>query len=137
MARLDRYRICIPRELSKISTQYVASQPRTSDHLACHWRALCLLAYDNWGCSVQPEVFHSLKVPSPSRDSISDRQRDSPVHYYTDCLYNTLMCSFTFIVSLDISRALYGVTMTLFRSHGRDACPISHLDVESHTSAGN
>ena len=60
---------------------YVASQPRTSDRLACHWRALCLLAYDNWRCSIQPEIFHSLhvKVPSLSRDSISDRQRESPV----------------------------------------------------------
>ena len=57
----------------------VASQPRTSDRLACHWRALCLLAYDNWRYSIQPEIFHSLKVPSPSRDSISDRQRESPV----------------------------------------------------------
>ena len=57
----------------------VASQPRTSDRLACHWRALCLLAYDNWRCSIQPENFHSLKVPSQSRDSISNRQRESPV----------------------------------------------------------
>ena len=32
----------------------VASQPRTSDRLACHWRALCLIAYDNWRCSIQP-----------------------------------------------------------------------------------
>ena len=63
----------------RITFYNVASQPRTSDRLACHWRALCLLAYDNWGCSIQPEIFHSLKVPSPSRDSISDRQRESPV----------------------------------------------------------
>ena len=27
--------------------------------------------------------------------------------------------------------------MTLFRSHGRDACPISLWDLGSHTSAGN
>ena len=40
---------------------YVASQPRTIDRLICHWRALCLLAYDNWRCSIQPEIFHSLK----------------------------------------------------------------------------
>ena len=40
---------------------YVASQPRTSDHLISHWRALCLLAYDNWRCSIQPEIFHSSK----------------------------------------------------------------------------
>ena len=82
MARLDRYRIGIPRELSEIRTQpwlseesitcdpyhlepstfrllesasrlqCIASQPRTSDRLACHWRALCLLAYDNWRCSI-------------------------------------------------------------------------------------
>ena len=45
-------------------TMYVASQPRTSDRLACHWRALCLLAYDNWRCNIQPEIFHSLKVNS-------------------------------------------------------------------------
>ena len=57
----------------------VASQPRTSDRLACHWRALSLLAYDNWRYSIQPEIFHSLKVPSQSRDSISDGQRESPV----------------------------------------------------------
>ena len=57
----------------------VASQPRTSDRLACHWRTLCVLAYDNWRCSIQPEIFYSLKVPNPSRDSISDRQRESPV----------------------------------------------------------
>ena len=31
---------------------YVASQPRTSD---C--RVLCLLAHDNWRCSIQPEIF--------------------------------------------------------------------------------
>ena len=40
---------------------YVASQPRTSDHLIYHRRALCLLAYDNWRCSIQPEIFHSSK----------------------------------------------------------------------------
>ena len=27
--------------------------------------------------------------------------------------------------------------MTLFRSHGRDDCPISLWDLGSHTSAGN
>ena len=32
---------------------------------------------------------------------------------------------------------LAGVTMTLFRSHGRDVCPISLWDLGSHTSAGN
>ena len=121
MARLDRYCIGIPRELSEIRTQpwlsegsltcdpchhrgphlliarrrnsinsvlftiswmtclfatreprsnhqpfdcwrahhvyYVASQPRTSDRLISHWRALCLLAHDNWRCSIQPEIF--------------------------------------------------------------------------------
>ena len=31
-----------------------------------------MLAYDNWRCSIQPEIFHSLKVPSSSRDLISD-----------------------------------------------------------------
>ena len=36
---------------------YVASQPRTSDRLISHWRALCLLAHDNWRCSIQPEIF--------------------------------------------------------------------------------
>ena len=29
------------------------------------------------------------------------------------------------------------VTMTLFRSHGRDACPISLWDLGGRTSAGN
>ena len=29
------------------------------------------------------------------------------------------------------------ISMTLFRSHGRDACPISLWDLGSHTSAGN
>ena len=76
---------CEPRTINlsitgeRITFYNVASQPRTSDRLACHWRALCLLAYDNWRCSIQPEIFHSLKVPSPSRDSTSDRQRESPV----------------------------------------------------------
>ena len=32
---------------------------------------------------------------------------------------------------------LAGVTMTLFRSHGRDACPISLWGLVSRTSAGN
>ena len=32
---------------------------------------------------------------------------------------------------------LSGATMTLFRSHGRDACPISLWDLGSRTSAGN
>ena len=36
---------------------YVASQPRTSDRLISHWRALCLLAHDNWRWSTQPEIF--------------------------------------------------------------------------------
>ena len=36
---------------------YVVSQPRTSDRLISHWRALCLLAHDNWRCSIQPEIF--------------------------------------------------------------------------------
>ena len=36
---------------------YVASQPRTSDRLISHWRALCLLTHDNWRCSIQPEIF--------------------------------------------------------------------------------
>ena len=119
MARLDRYRIGIPRELSEIRTQpwlsegsltcvpyhhmgpifywastqfhqqcpwyhimndmlecylwasnhqpfdywwahhvyNVASHPQTSERLACHWRELCLLAHDNWRCSIQPEIF--------------------------------------------------------------------------------
>ena len=30
-----------------------------------------------------------------------------------------------------------GITMTFFRSHGRDACPISLWDLGSHTSAEN
>ena len=42
---------CEPRTINLSSTGHhvynVASQPRTSDRLACHWRALCLLAYDN------------------------------------------------------------------------------------------
>ena len=37
----------------------------------------------------------------------------------------------------ETSLFLAGVTMTLFRSHGRDACPISIWDLGSHTSAGN
>ena len=36
---------------------YVASQLRTSDRLISHLRALCLLAHDNWRCSMQPEIF--------------------------------------------------------------------------------
>ena len=61
---------CEPRTINlsitgeRITFYNVASQPRTSDRLACHWRALSLLAYDNWRCSIQPEIFHSLKVLS-------------------------------------------------------------------------
>ena len=62
----------------RITFYYVASQPRTSDRLISHWRALCLLAHDNWRCSIQPEIFHSSKF-CLSRDSISVRQRESPV----------------------------------------------------------
>ena len=138
MARLDRYRIGIPLELSEIRTQpwlsegsltcdpchhrdpsfncaptqfhqqcpcyhimndmlhcylwasnhqpfdywwahhvyYVASQSRTSDRLACHWRTLCLLAYDNWRKSAWN--FHSSKF-CLSRDSIVVRQLKSLV----------------------------------------------------------
>ena len=36
---------------------YVASQPRTSDHLISHWRALCLLAHGNPKCNIQSETF--------------------------------------------------------------------------------
>ena len=57
---------------------YVASQPRTSDRLISHWRALCLLAHDNWRCSIQPEIFTHQNF-CLSRDSISVRQRESPV----------------------------------------------------------
>ena len=59
---------CEPRTINlsitgeRITSYNVASRPRTSlTNLACHWRALCLLAYDNWRCSIQPEIFHSLK----------------------------------------------------------------------------
>ena len=79
--RLDRYHIGIPRENPKSALDlglsegsltcdpyshitwranhiyYVASQPRTSDRLISHWRALCLLAHDNRRCSIQPEIF--------------------------------------------------------------------------------
>ena len=41
----------------RITFYYVAIQPRISDRLISHWRALCLLAYDNWRCSKQPETF--------------------------------------------------------------------------------
>ena len=59
---------CEPRTINisitgeRIMYYNVDSQPGTSDRLACHWRALCLLAYDNWRCSIQPAIFHSLKV---------------------------------------------------------------------------
>ena len=45
---------CEPRTINlsiageRITFYYVASQPRTSDRLISHWRALCLLAHDNW-----------------------------------------------------------------------------------------
>ena len=58
---------------------YVASQPRTSDRLVCHWRALCLLAYDNWRCSIQPEIFHSLKCQA--RAGIRSRIDSGRVQY--------------------------------------------------------
>ena len=35
------------------------------------------------------------------------------------------------------NRPMAGVTMTLFRSHGRDACPTSLWDQGGRTSAGN
>ena len=66
-------------EINYLSIYLSISQPRTSDRLTCHWRALCPLAYDNWRCSIQPEIFHSLKVPNPSRDSISDRQQETSI----------------------------------------------------------
>ena len=106
---------CEPRtiNLSITGERNVASQPRTSDRLACHWRALCLLAYDNWRCSIQPEIFHSLKVTSPSRDLISDHIP------YTD--FNKYL-GFTFASSPkddnDIFRQmnmLYGRSNTLVR----------------------
>ena len=68
--RLDRYRIGIPRELFEICTQpwlsegsLTCSQPRTSDLFISHWRALCLLAFDNWRCSIQPEIFTRHGLP--------------------------------------------------------------------------
>ena len=42
---------------------YVTSQPRTSDCLLSHWRALCLLAHDNWRCSIQLEIFTHQNLP--------------------------------------------------------------------------
>ena len=41
------------------------------------------------------------------------------------------------IIHISGIKQLAGVTMTLFRSHGRDVCPISLWDLGSHTSAGN
>ena len=38
-----------------------------------------------------------------------------------------------FVIYVDLA----GVTMTLFRAHGRVACPISLWDLGSRTSAGN
>ena len=48
-----------------LSMRHVASQPRTSDRLACHWRALYLLAYDNWRCSIPPEILSLIKNAEP------------------------------------------------------------------------
>ena len=62
---------CEPRTINlsitreRITFYNVASQPRTSDRLACHWRALCLLAYDNWRCSIQPEIFSLIQNVEP------------------------------------------------------------------------
>ena len=40
----------------------IKRQPRTNDRLISHWRALCLLAYDNWRCSIEPQIF---TLPEP------------------------------------------------------------------------
>ena len=68
----------------------------------CHWRALCPLAYDNWRCSIQPEVFRSSKF-CPSRDLISGRQQESLVYYYDCCeSYGNLSdyCSACYLLSV-------------------------------------
>ena len=56
---------------------YVASQPRTSDRLISHWRALCLLAYDNWRCSIQPEIFTHQSLPEPGFELLSTAGQSS------------------------------------------------------------
>ena len=35
----------------------VIGRPRTRDRSISHWRALCLLAVNNWRCSIQPGIF--------------------------------------------------------------------------------
>ena len=47
---------------------YVASKPQTSDRLVSHWRALYLLAHDNWRCSIQPEIFTHQNLPEQGFD---------------------------------------------------------------------
>ena len=50
---------CKPRtiNLSITEERITFSQPQTSDRWISHWRALCLLAHDNWRCSIQSEIF--------------------------------------------------------------------------------
>ena len=45
------------RLLRSVQLYFLLSKPRTSDRLISHWKALCLLAYDNWRCRKQPEIF--------------------------------------------------------------------------------
>ena len=52
-----------------------ASQPRTSDRLISHWRALCLLAHDIWRCSIQPEIFTHQNFARAGIRSWSDNGR--------------------------------------------------------------
>ena len=56
--------------LESASRLLCSSQPQTSECLISHWRALCLLAHDNWRCSIQPEIItHQDFARSPAGES--------------------------------------------------------------------
>ena len=68
---------------------YVVSQPRCCDPLFSHWRVFCLLAYNNWRCSIQPEDFHSSKCRT--RAEIGTQVDDGESSMLTDRLHILLV----------------------------------------------
>ena len=84
----------------------MAIQPRTSDCLISHWRAFCLLAHDNWRCSIKPEIFTHQNLPEPGFDLGSTVGESSVLTATLHMLYTFTFCIF---FRLNISKeSLFG-----------------------------
>ena len=66
----------------RITFYNVASQPQTSDRLISHWRALCLLAFDNWRYSIQSEIFTHQSAEPESGFELLSSMLTARLHIY-------------------------------------------------------